>query len=112
MSGAFSLMMDLVQRDADVTAMFKAWMDLSDAKGWPKTEEGWRRYLSRMASGDSFPTVAAKRVVTSKEPPPPEEFSEWWKNHPEGGLDGPILKVAWSCERYRKQWTEEGGAVT
>ena len=57
---AFSLQMSLVDQGADITPMMKGWMDLSDGKGWPKNEEGWKRYLSRLTESGGFPKIRNK----------------------------------------------------
>jgi hypothetical protein len=101
----FSLQMSLVDQGADITPMMKAWMDLSDGKGWPKNEEGWRRYQSRLVESGGFPkvrSVASGRSGDSSSPPP-DEFVAWWSQHSES-IEGPAARVAWSCLRYRAEW--------
>ena len=47
MSSAFSCMVDLAGRGADLNAMWHGWIELSEKKGYLRNEEGWRRYLFR-----------------------------------------------------------------
>jgi hypothetical protein len=100
---AFSLQMSLVEQGADITSMMKAWMDLSDGKGWPKNEEGWKRYLSRLAQSGAFPRVRAAAHRRSRDFPPPDEFVDWWSKHPDSLGETPA-SVAWTCQHYQAQW--------
>lgn len=102
---AFALQMSLVGEGADITPMMKAWMDLSDGKGWPKNEEGWKRYLLRLAEAGGFPRVTAAASGKSRDssPPPPDEFVAWWSHHSDS-IEGPSARVAWNCLHYRTEW--------
>ncbi|MBE2180901.1 MAG: hypothetical protein IAE97_10550 [Chthoniobacterales bacterium] len=103
---AFALTLQLHGQDADLSAMLQAWMELSESKGWPQTEEGWRRYLARMKDNGGFPKRSSKKAVTEKVAIP-DGFTEWWKQHPHAGFDGDFSvapSVAFRCERYRSEW--------
>jgi hypothetical protein len=77
---AFSLTLELLAGNADITAMLHTWIKLSELKGWPKNEEGWRRYLNRLNQEGNFPTTKpASDKVASKSEPVPDLFMEWWK---------------------------------
>jgi hypothetical protein len=103
-SSAFALMLELHADDADITAMLYAWIELSKAKGWPKTEEGWRRYLSRLKQEGNFPkTKSASDKSAKASKPLPESFVAWWTTQLESG-DGLSARVAYNCERYRSAW--------
>ena len=103
---AFSLQMSLVDQGADITPMMKGWMDLSDGKGWPKNEEGWKRYLSRLTESGGFPKIRNKSSSKGgKQNPPPDEFVKWWAHHPESDLNGgPVALVSWNCKIYHTEW--------
>jgi hypothetical protein len=102
---AFALMKELHAQRADFAALMDGWIKLSESKGWPQTEEGWRRYLLRMKEGESFPRRDAARAAASTAmPTPPDEFVAWWKTHPESS--GPSARVAYGCARYRYEWEE------
>ena len=107
---AFSLQMSLVDQGADITPIMKGWMDLSDGKGWPKNEEGWKRYLSRLSDSGAFPKVRSAASGRGKDssPPPPDDFVEWWKHHLESGhTDGKFdvePRLAYRAERYVSEW--------
>jgi hypothetical protein len=104
MGSAFSCMVDLAGRGADITAMLNGWIKLSEDKGWPRNEEGWRRYLSRNLEGGTFPRV---KKETGKSCSPmtqtPPEFVAWWQGHPDSG-GGPSARVAYSCAIYHSEW--------
>lgn len=103
---AFSLQMSLVEQGADITLMMKAWMELSDGKGWPKNEEGWKRYLSRLSDSGGFPRIRnMSDKKNDKQHLPPDEFVKWWAHHPESDLNGgPIAVVAWNSKIYNDEW--------
>ena len=105
-----TLMKGLLDQGADFTPMFKEWMRLSDEKGYPKNDEGWRRYLLRLTDSGGFPRVrtAASSKSKTSDPLPPEDFVEWWKHHLESGYtDGKFdvePRAAYRAERYVSQW--------
>lgn len=104
MSSAFSCIVDLAGRGADITAMMNGWIKLSEDKGWPRNEEGLRRYLSRSLEGGTFPKSkkeAGKSWSPMRQPPP--EFVAWWERHLEA-QGGPPARVAYNCKSYHDQW--------
>lgn len=107
---AFIVMRELIERGADLSPMFRTWMELSEEKGWPQNEEGWRRYLARVSETGGFPTVAQRSVVQDADPPP-IEFVAWWRAHEDCSFqDGqcqPSERIAWRCAGYREKWKAE-----
>jgi hypothetical protein len=104
---AGALVIELHTQEGDTNLILDGWIKLSDEKGYPKTEEGLRRYLSRIKGGQiKLPTRKGASERTSATPAPPEEFIQWWKQHPEGKEDGPQARVAFSCQRYRDEWNK------
>jgi hypothetical protein len=107
---AGALVIELHTREGDTNLMLDGWIKLSDEKGYPKTEEGLRRYLSRIKSGQgNLPKRKEAKENRAATTPPPEEFIEWWKEHPEGNEDGPQARVAFNCQRYRDEWKQSSG---
>ncbi len=103
---AHSLMMHLHGRGADTTAMLDGWIKLSEAKGWPTTEEGWSRYLGRANESETFPKRKKESgKVWDATPQPPADFVAWWSQHTESE-GGPPARVAFSCQMYRNEWME------
>jgi hypothetical protein len=101
---AFALMKELHAQRADLAALMDGWIKLSESKGWPQTEEGWRRYLVRIKESDSFPKRGTARGQSySATPEPPDDFVSWWKAH-EDGAGGANARVAYNCARYRYEW--------
>ena len=104
---AGALAIELHAQGGDINLVMDGWTKLSDEKGYPKTEEGMRRYLIRIKDGQGkLPKRKEAKESKPATPPPPEEFIKWWKQHPEGQEDGPQARVAFSCQRYRDEWNE------
>jgi hypothetical protein len=102
---AGALLIELHTQEGDTNLMLDGWIKLSDEKGYPKTEEGLRRYLSRIKSGQGkFPQRKGGDERKPATDPAPEEFISWWKEHPHGGDDGPSARVAFNCQTYRQAW--------
>jgi hypothetical protein len=108
---AGALVIELHTQEGDTNLMLDGWTKLSDEKGYPKTEEGLRRYLTRIKDGKiKLPTRKGANKITSATTPPPEEFIQWWKEHSEGKEDGPQARVAFNCQRYRDEWKQSNSA--
>jgi hypothetical protein len=102
---AGALLIELHKQGGDTNLILDGWIKLSDEKGYPITEEGLRRYLSRIQSGQcKLPKRKEAKETRAATNPPPEEFIAWWKEHPEGKEDGPLARVAFNCQRYRDEW--------
>jgi hypothetical protein len=106
---AGALVIELHKQGGDTNLILDGWIKLSDEKGYPKTEEGLRRYLSRIKSGQgNLPKRKLEDERKRVTNPVPEEFIKWWEQHPEGKKDagGPQARVAFDCQRYRDEWNK------
>jgi len=106
MSSAFSCMVDLAGRGADINAMWHGWIELSEKKGYLRNEEGWRRYLFRVSEAETFPKLKKQIGKNfSPMPQPPPEFVTWWQRHPESE-GGPNARIAYNSATYHNQWKD------
>jgi hypothetical protein len=113
----FELEQAIHDKGGDLAEIRQKWMDISDEKGWPKTETGWQRYLQRAFDQQSFPSRKSSTKARNNDPlwstDVPGEFLEWMEGHRElcskhedgrMRLMNPI--TAWNAKPYRDQWKE------
>ena len=106
---AFDLVLKFHAENADINALLDKWLQLSDQKQWPKTEEGLGRFLSRLEqTGGEIPRRPCK--LSSPKTIVPAAFVSFWKEHSESGYCEDVDQytvppiVAWRCLRYQKEW--------